>query len=124
MSSLRTRAFTLFEVMLALGIFAIAIVGLVSVIDTAIGTALDVREKSRMRIEMESRLAYCLADPPYPEKRILSEEKNHGIRIEETLEPWPLKDRNGREVTGLGKLVIKASSGTWSDRAEVLMKMP
>lgn len=120
-----TRAgFTLLEVLLALGVFALAAVGLVVAIDTALRSALSVRERSMARRELESRLAYCLADPPGPAKRVLTPEQNHGVRVEETLVPWPMKDGTGKEVAGMKKLTILTGSGDTAEKAEILLYRP
>lgn len=117
-------AFTLLEVLLALGVFALAAAGLVVAIDTALRAALTVRERSMARRELESRLAYCLADPPGTAKRVLTPEQNHGIRVEETLVPWPMKDGTGKEVSGMKKLTVVTGSGDSAEKAEILLYRP
>lgn len=121
---MKKAGFTLLEVLLALGVFALAAVGLVIAIDTALCAALSVRERSMSRRELESRLAYCLADPPGPEKRIIEPEKNHGIRVEETLVTWPMKNAAGKEVSGMKKLTILTGSGDTAEKAEILLYRP
>jgi type II secretion system protein I len=120
----RKGGFTLLEVLLALGIFALAAVGLVVAIDTALRSALEVRERSMARRELESRLAYCLADPPGPAKRILTPEQNHGVRVEEILVPWPMKDGTGKDVPGMKKLTILTGSVNSPEKAEILLYRP
>ena len=120
----RQEGFTLLEVLLALGVFALAAVGLVVAIDTALRAALSVRERSMARRELESRLAYCLADPPGPTKRVLTTEQNHGVRVEETLIPWPMKNGDGKEVAGMKKLTILTGTGDSSEKAEILLYSP
>ena len=120
----KKSGFTLLEVLLALGVFALAAVGLVIAIDTALRAALTVRERSMARRELESRLAYCLADPPGPAKRVLTPEQNHGVRVEETLVSWPMKDGTGREVAGMKKLTILTGSGALAEKAEILLYRP
>ena len=120
----KKSGFTLLEVLLALGVFALAAVGLVIAIDTALRAALTVRERSMARRELESRLAYCLADPPGPAKRVLTPEQNHGVRVEETLVSWPMKDGTGKEVAGMKKLTILTGSGALAEKAEILLYRP
>lgn len=120
----RRGGFTLLEVLIALGVFALAAVGLVVAIDTALQAALAVRERSMARRELESRLACCLADPPGPAKRIIPPGQNHGIRVEETLVPWPMKNGEGKEVPGMKKLTIVTGSGDSAEKAEVLLYRP
>jgi type II secretion system protein I len=123
-SNYRKRGFTLLEVLLALGVFALAAVGLIVAIDTALRAALSVRDRSMARRELESRLAYCLADPPGPSKRVLTPEQNHGVRVEETLVPWPMKNGDGKEVGGMKKLTILTGTGDSAEKAEILLYRP
>lgn len=120
----RKGGFTLLEVLLALGVFALAAVGLIVAIDTALRAALSVRDRSMARRELESRLAYCLADPPGPSKRVLTPEQNHGIKVEETLVPWPMKNGDGKEVSGMKKLTILTGTGDSAEKAEILLYRP
>ena len=120
----RASGFTLFEVLIALGIFAIAVTGLVIAIDTTLQAALEARQSSLSRIMLESRLAYCLADPPSETTRVLEAKTNHGVRVEEILVPWPLKNGKNADVTGVKKLTITTKAGNRSDSAEVLLYRP
>jgi prepilin-type N-terminal cleavage/methylation domain-containing protein len=117
--------FTLFEVLIALAVFMLAVTGLAVALDTALQAALEVRQRSFCRSELESRLAYCQANPPPPgASRILEASRNHGVRVEESLAPYGAKNGKGIEVTGLKKLTITTKSGTQSDRAEILLNLP
>ncbi len=117
--------FTLFEVLIALAVFMLAVTGLAVALDTALQAALEVRQCSFCRSELESRLAYCQANPPPPgAPRILEASQNHGVRVEESLAPYGAKNGKGIEVTGLKKLTITTKSGTQSDRAEILLNLP
>jgi type II secretory pathway component PulJ len=116
-----SQAFTLFEVLIALAVFMLAVTGLAVALDTALQVTLEVRQRSFCRAELESRLAYCQAFPPQPGTlRIIPADKNHGIRVEESLVPYQVKNAKGAEVTGLRKLTIKTTSGKQSDSAEIL----
>lgn len=122
---LRCAGFTLFEVLIALAVFMLAVTGLALALDTALRAALEVRERSFCRTELESRLAFCQANPPQPgTPRILEAAQNHGVRVEETLAPYSAKNRSGVDVVGLQKLTIIATSGSQSDRAEILLNLP
>ena len=120
----RRGGFTLLEVLIALGVFAFAAMGLIVAIDTALQAALAVRDRSMARRELESRLAYCLADPPGQAKRIIPPEQNHGIKVEETLVPCPMKNGEGKEVPGMKKLTIVTGTGDSAEKAEVLLFRP
>ena len=117
--------FTLFEVLIALAVFMLAVTGLAVALDTALQAALEVRQRSFCRAELESRLAYCQANPPPPgTPRILEASRNQGVRVEESLAPYEAKNGSGLEVIGLKKLTITTKSGTQSDRAEILLNLP
>jgi type II secretory pathway pseudopilin PulG len=121
----RSKAgFTLFEVLIALAVFMLAVTGIAIAIDTALQATLDIRQRSLSRSLLESRLAYCLADPPAGQKRIIEASKNHGVRIEEIMEPYTAKNAQGIAVNGLKKLTITAKTGTQTDSASVLLYRP
>lgn len=121
----RPEGFTLFEVLIALAVFMLAVAGLAAALDTALQAALDVRERNQFRSMLESRLAYCQADPPQAgSPRVIEADKNHGVRIEESVEPYRAKNAQGSELAGLTKLTIKIRTGTRSDSAEILINQP
>ena len=124
-SRIGDRGFTLFEVLLALGVFMLAVTGLVMAIDTALQAALEVRQRSMCRTELESRLAYCQGDPPpVGTPRMLEASKNHGVRVEETMEPFTAQNAKGAEIPDLKKLTVKTASGDQKDSAEILIHQP
>lgn len=121
----RSGGFTLFEVLIALAVFMLAIVGIAKALDTALQIALEARQRTLCREQLESRLAFCLVvPPPLGQPRIIEAENNHGVRIEETLEPFAAQNAKSQEVQGLKKLVIRTTSGTQSDSAEILRYLP
>jgi hypothetical protein len=119
-----TAGFTLFEVLIALAVFMLAVTGIAIAIDTALQATLDIRQRSLFRSLLESRLAYCLADPPVGQKRIIEASKNHGVHIEEVMEPYAAKNAQGIAVNGLKKLTITAKTRTQADSASVLLYRP
>ena len=121
----RESGFTLFEVLIALAVFMLAVAGLAIALNTALQATLEVRQRSFCRTELESRLAFCQANPPpVGTPRILEASQNHGIKVEESLVPWPVKNAKGLDVQGLKKLVIKTRSGNQTDSAEILLNLP
>jgi type II secretory pathway pseudopilin PulG len=117
--------FTLFEVLIALAVFMLAVAGIAKAIDTALQAALEARQRTQCRQQLESRLAYCLADPP-PEgsPRVIPGEKNNGVRVEESLAPFAAKNAKGQDLQGMKKLRIVTKSGTQGDTAEILLNRP
>ena len=120
-----TQGFTLLEVLIALAVFMMAVTGLAIALNTALQAAMEVRQRSFCRAELESRLAFCQAvPPPIGNTRVLEASKNHGVEVEESLVLWPVKNGQGLEVAGLKKLTIKTTSGNQKDQAEILLNLP
>lgn len=123
--AIRSGGFTLVEVLIALGIFMLAVTGLVAALDSALRTALDVRKRQECRAELESRVAYCMALPPQlGTPRVIDAGANRGVKVEESLEPWQVKDAKGNDVPGLGKLTVKVTCGDQNDSAEMIVRTP
>ena len=120
----RNSGFTLFEVLIALAVFMISVIGIATALNTAIQSALEVRQRAMLRIELESQLALRMGDPLHKENLVLEAKDNHGIRVEENLVPYAGRDRNGNALQHLGKLTITASVGNQSDTASILVNQP
>jgi type II secretory pathway component PulJ len=124
-SDRKRGGFTLLEIMIALGVFMLAVVGIAKAVDTALQAALEARQRTQCREELESRIAYCLADPPaWNRPRILEAGDNHGVRVEERLEPYGGRNAQGKELPGLGRLEITTRSGAAADSAQILLNRP
>ena len=120
--------FTLFEVMIALGVFMIAVTALVVALQTSVQAALEARKRSLARMQLESCLSIAMADPPINGRRIIEARDNNGIRIEETLEPYEVKSTNGTIVPGLWTLKVIADSddknSSFKETAEIIIYKP
>jgi len=117
------RAFTLFEALIALSIFAIAFVGLVVALDASVQAGINARNTSTLRRALEDRLAYNLVVPLQPgETRSIAAADNNGIAIEETIDPFEVNNMDDVPLTGLWLLTIKATmpDGT-TDTADTLL---
>ena len=120
-------AFTLFEVLIALGVFAIAVTGLAIALDSAVMAAFEARERALARMVLESRLSAVLSDPPLNGRRVIEAQDNNGIRVEETMDQFEAKTTNGVPVTGLWKLRVTADWGRQDkskESAEILLFRP
>lgn len=117
----RKNGFTLVEVMLALGVFAIAVVGLITALNTAMQAAIEVRERSLLRAELESQIALRLGIPLDKDTLVIEAKDNRGIRVEETLAPYPLKNKDDEEIENIKKLTITATLNQQSDSASILV---
>lgn len=111
---------------MALGVFALAFGGLAVALDAAISAGLEARGVSSLRRTLESRLAYCLVDPPSPgdSPRKLEPEAANRFAIEETLTPRAVTNQDGKVLKGLYWLVIEAKEGAASGRVETLLYRP
>jgi hypothetical protein len=117
--------FSLFEILIALGIFALAFMGLALSLDSAITAGLEARSISRMRAEMDNRLAFCLAQPPDPGvTRKVEAKDNRGVSVEETLEPFLAQNREEEQLPGLWLLKIKVGMDDAGQTAETLLYIP
>jgi len=117
------RGFTLFEVLVALGVFAIAVTGLAIGLQSAVEAALSARQRALARFVIESRLAAAMTDPPLDGKRTIEGRTNNGISVLETFEQVELKDTNGQTIPGIWKLQVTARIGQTEseERAEILV---
>jgi prepilin-type N-terminal cleavage/methylation domain-containing protein len=105
----RRKAFTLFEVLIALAVFVLAALGIAQAISGTVDAAMAARARSQSRSVIESRLAFCQAMPPK-----VGERRNvevGGWRIEESLRPFSAKNAEGKSVKGLYELKISAREG-------------
>ena len=103
--------FTLFEAIIALGIFAIAFTGLIVALDTSVQAGIETRRVAAIRRELDNRLAYCLVDPPIAgDSRITDATNNRGFQVEETLEPFEATNQDGNELSNLWLLKITVQS--------------
>lgn len=120
------HGFTLFEVLVALGVFAIAVTGLAIGLQTAVEAALSARERALARFVIESRLAAAMTDPPLDGKREIDGRTNNGVSVLETFEQAELKDTNGQILPGMWKLRVTAKPGTGAveETAEILVFRP
>ena len=115
--------FTLFEVLIALAVFMLAVTGIAAALQTALQSQLEIRRRMLCRQELESRLAFCMATPPPPGgPRVIDAKENHGVRVEESVTPFQAKNAQGQEIAGILKLLIRTKSAETTDSAEVLIK--
>jgi type II secretion system protein I len=120
------RGFTLFEVLMALGVFAVAVTGLALALQSAVDAALNARARMLARTIIESRLAAAMADPPMNGRREIDPRSNSGISVLETFEQTEIRNADGTILPGMWKLVVTAGplpSGG-KERAEIMIYKP
>ncbi len=120
------KAFTLFEVMIALGVFAMAVTGLALALQAAVDAALNARERMLARTIIESRLATAMANPPLDGRREIDGRTNNGISVLETFEQAEIRDTNNTILPGMWRLKVTAEPirGGVKENAEILVYRP
>jgi type II secretion system protein I len=120
------KGFTLFEVLIALGVFALAVTGLALALQAAVDAALNARSRMLARTIIESRLAAAMADPPMNGKREIDARSNNGIAVLETFEHTEIRNPDGTVLPGMWKLIVTAGPlpGGGKERAEILLYKP
>jgi type II secretion system protein I len=119
-----TDGFTLFEVLIALAVFALAVTGLAIALESIVQTALEARQRTLSRLELESRLAYNMVDPPLEGDRSLSAAENHGFNVTESAAPEELQDAQGHPLSGIYRLKISCNIGKETRSLETLIYHP
>ncbi|MFI0348361.1 MAG: prepilin-type N-terminal cleavage/methylation domain-containing protein [Chthoniobacterales bacterium] len=119
-----SKAFTLFEVLIALAVFCIAVTGLAVALETAVQSSIEARQRVLSRLELESRLAYNMVDPPLSGNRTIEARDNNGIAVEESATPEQLEDAQNHLITGLYRIKIITKNGKINDTAEMLLYHP
>ena len=116
----------MFEVLIALGVFAIAVTGLVIGLQSTLDAALTARQRALARFVIESRLATAMTDPPLDGKRAIEGRTNNGVSVLETFEQVELQDTNGQIIPGMWKLQVTAEFGKdrTKEQAEILVYRP
>jgi len=118
------KGFTLFEVLIALAVFALAVTGLAIALESIVQTALEARQRTLLRMELESRLAYDMVDPPIEGDRTLSAAENHGFEITESATQENLEDGEGHPITGIYRLKVTTKMNNSTDSLETLIYHP
>ena len=115
------RAFTLFEVLVALAVFSFAIGGLAIALESMAQAVLEARERVLSRLQLESRLAYNLVDPPLEGDRTI---KANEVVTTESMELVELSNAQSQEITGMYRLKITSQCKKTKDSAEILLYRP
>ena len=123
---MKTKAFTLFEVSIALGVFAVAVTGLALALQSAVDAALNARSRMLARTMIESRLAIAMANPPLDGRREIDGSTNNGIHVLETFEQAEIQDTSNAILPGMWRLKVTAEpvKGGIKEMAEILVYRP
>lgn len=96
----RCSGYMLLEVVLALSIFIIAVVGLLRCLSAGISADYLQRRETNIRLNLQSLLDESLAKPPVEEKTEFPEDKFH-IRYRREITPARVKLSSGRELKNI-----------------------
>lgn len=103
------RGYILFELVLALGIFAVAVLGLAKALNQALETANLLKRDQIIRIGMRNFLEE-VRRKPLTEMSMSSMDATYGINYTSTTEPVSLKTTSGSTLSDIYNLTIKATS--------------
>ncbi len=120
----QSYGFTLFEVLIALAVFALAVTGLAIALESIVQTALETRQRTLSHMELESRLAYNMVDPPIQGERTLSAAENHGFEVIESATPEEIEDGEGHPLQAIYRLKIISKMGNATHSLETLIYHP
>jgi type II secretory pathway component PulJ len=119
--------FVLWEIMLAVTIFAVVAVALSAALQQTAETSILLRDESQVRLEMQNLLAEAAVDKPKP-GRVEIQSGDGRIRYEREIRPVKAKNARGEVLPDLYEIVILASwrsSGRErSDRGSLTLYRP
>lgn len=107
--SRRGRGYILFELVLALGIFAVAVLGLAKSLNQALETANLLKRDQIIRIGMRNFLEE-IRRKPLAEMSTSTTDTTYGVTYTSSTEPLTLRTTNGGTLNDLYNLTIKATS--------------
>ena len=102
------KGFVLWEIMLALTIFAVDAVALTTALQQTVETSVLLRDESQVRLEMQNLLAETTSVKVKPGKSEL-ETGDGRVRYEREIRAVQAKTARGEVLPGLYEIVIKAS---------------
>jgi type II secretory pathway component PulJ len=108
----RRGAFTLLEVLTAMGIFSFAVLGLLHALNVAVDASRDVQRQKMIREQMENRLAR-LSLPPFKPHSAKADE--NGVQYIEEIRPEQVKTRDLGLQNGYWRVTVDAE---WKERGE------
>lgn len=111
----RARGFMLLEVVLALSIFIVAVVGLLRCLNAGLDADYQQQRLTNMRLNLQTLFDEALALPPTEGKKEVPADVFH-VRYRRQCQPIRLQLRNGRELKNVFKVSVVALDTTKSDK--------
>ncbi len=113
----RCSGYVLFEAILALAVFALAVMGLARALTTAIETAGILNKETEIRTGLRSFVEE-IRRKPIAEMAASVPDERLGVTFNSTLDPLTIKDRNGTVLTDIYNLHASASYDIGSETRE------
>lgn len=107
--SKRPRGYILFELVIALTIFALSVLGLAKALNQALETANLLKRDQIIRIGMRNHLEE-IRRKPISQMSITKMDTTYGVTYTSSTEPVSLKTTNGGTLSDIYNLTIKATS--------------
>lgn len=101
------KAFTLFEVLMALGVFGIAVIGMMMALNGALSAAREVRMSQLVRTELDNRIALLESEKPQDLDRTI-EMSSPKITFVESIHPEPVTGASREVLTGFWRVQVLA----------------
>ncbi len=101
------RGFMLLEVVLALSIFIVAVVGLVKVLNAGLSADYEQQRLTTMRLNLQSLLDEALASPPVEGETEMPEDVFH-VSYRREIRPAELRISGGKQLHHLFKITVTA----------------
>jgi len=111
------RGYVLFEAILALAVFALAVMGLARALTTAIETSGILSKENEIRTGLRSFVEE-IRRKPIAEMAASVPDERLGVTFNSTIDPLSLKDRNGTVLNDLYTLHASASYEVGSETRE------
>lgn len=103
----RRRGYMLLEVVLALSIFIVAVVGLLRCLHAALDADFEQQRLTNMRLNLQSLLDAALAIPPAPGKTELPADAFH-LKYRREITPAEVRLSNGKKLPDMFKISVVA----------------
>lgn len=112
----RRSGYMLLEVVLAMSIFVIAVVGLLRCLSAAQDADYQQRRLTNTRLNLRSLLDESMASPPKEESRVYAADAFH-VRYQRIVKPERVRLGGGKELQDIFKVTVVAQDTTKDNRA-------
>lgn len=111
----RRAGYMLLEVVLAMSIFVVAVVGLIRCLSAGLDADYEQRRLTNVRLNLRSMLDEALVDSPREESRMFPADAFH-VRYQRIIKPERVKLGNGKDIPDVYKVTVLAQDTTKGNR--------